>query len=671
MGDGADKLRCVGDGFVAIIRQQVAIGLSAMKPTSALVAPPISIKRMDLPPSSPQEEAEPPLDTEPATKPAVKILFGRYRVIEELGRGGMGRVVLAEDTVLGVEVAVKILPDAVASDANAVADLRKEVLRGRALTNPGIVRVHTLEQDASGVGIVMEYVEGETLSQIKARQFTGCFDCEDLLPWIEQLCPILDYAHRDARIVHRDLKPNNLLVTGPARGFPKGCIKVADFGLATTLSESVSRHSREGTASGTPPYMSPQQALGQRPTHLDDLYSLGVTIFDLLTGKPPFFRGDIAAQIRELVPPTMANRRIELGVCHQSPIPAAWEEAVAACLAKDPALRPQSAAELLDWLRGKRAVPEKKSEPEKKVSAPAWKWFVVAAAVAGVTLIVFLFMKVRPDGNADAGLPSSLIAELKRASATEPFVNSVGLKLAPVPITGGPSDAATSGATVLFATTETTEGLYQRFVAARPRPRPAPDFAQDSDHPAVNVSWEDAVAFCEWLTEIERAAGRLPDGARYRLPSDHEWSCAVGIGAQEDAAKTPKEKRGAITGVFPWGSAWPPPPRAGNYADASAKKAGVGTAHLEGFDDGFARTSPGETFPANALGLHGLGDNVSEWCDDWYDPAKKEERTLRGASWADADELYLLSSFRGAYNPTQRFTAYGFRCVLEVKAAGR
>lgn len=265
-----------------------------MKLTLATMLLPNSFEPMDEPPSSSQAGSESTvrgLETEPATKLAVTTLFGRYRVLRELGRGGMGRVVLAEDTVLGVEVAVKILPDAIAGDPDAVAGLRKEVLRGRALTHPGVVRVHTFEQDAGGAGIVMEFVEGETLWQRRARQFSGCFECEDILPWIEQICAILDYAHRDAQIVHRDLKPNNLLLSRATRDFPKGRIKVADFGLASTISESSSRHSREGTTSGTPPYMSPQQAMGEKPTHLDDIYSLGATIYDLLTGKPPFFRG--------------------------------------------------------------------------------------------------------------------------------------------------------------------------------------------------------------------------------------------------------------------------------------------------------------------------------------------------------------------------------------------
>lgn len=245
------------------------------------------------------------------------------------------------------------------------------------------------------------------------------------------------------------------------------------------------------------------------------------------------------------------------------------------------------------------------------------------------------------------------------------------MKFVTVPITGGATDSATTGTTLLFATTETTLSIYKQFVEATGRTWPATNFNQAPNHPAVNVSWDDAFAFCAWLTERERAAGRLPPEASHRLPSDHEWSCAIGIGEQETAVQSPKEKRAEIPSVFPWGKAWPPPPRSGNFADESAERGGVVTKFIEGYDDGFEHTNPVEAFTPNALGIFGLGDNVSEWCADWYDPDKQEDRTLRGASWVDNDERYLLSSFRGMSKPAQRFSAYGFRCVIELPATAR
>src|SRR4030095_5564992 len=251
------------------------------------------------------------------------LLFRRYRVIRELGRGGVGVVVLAHDTSLDIPVAVKILPELSAKDAEAIAGLRKEVLRGMALMHSGIVRTHNFESDESSAGIVMEYVEGETLTDLMLRQSGGCFDPQQILPWIEQLCAVLDYAHGEANIVHRDLKPRNVMVTS------SGKVKVADFGISAVLGDTLTRHSIEGAVTGTLSYMSPQQAEGKRPSPLDDIHALGATIYELLTGKPPFFRGNQAAVFHQLLnvsPPTIAERRDELEIVGRPPIPPNWEE---------------------------------------------------------------------------------------------------------------------------------------------------------------------------------------------------------------------------------------------------------------------------------------------------------------------------------------------------------
>jgi serine/threonine protein kinase len=292
-----------------------------------------------------EEDAQEAYPTEDGSN---QMLFRRYKVLRELGRGGMGVVVLAQDTALDIPVAVKLVPDIVVKDTESVTDLRKEVLRGMALLHTGIVRTHNFEKDEGGAAIIMEYVDGDNLSDLKMRQPGYCFDPEQILPWIEQLCSALDYAHGEARIVHRDLKPRNLILS------KSGKLKIADFGIAAIITDSVSRHSMEGNVSGTLSYMSPQQAEGKRPTILDDVHAVGATIYELLTGKPPFFRGSpvvIQTQVITMVPPSMAERREELEVTGHAPISAIWEETVAACLAKDPAMRPQSAMEVISRLK--------------------------------------------------------------------------------------------------------------------------------------------------------------------------------------------------------------------------------------------------------------------------------------------------------------------------------
>lgn len=277
--------------------------------------------------------------------------FGRYRPERELGRGGMGVVVLAHDDELNIPVALKLLPDSVSDDTEGITRFKSEVLRGMTLSHPGIVRVHTFERDEQHAGIVMEYVAGETLADAKARQESNCFDCHEIMPWLEQLCAALDYAHGEARVAHRDLKPRNIMLT------PEGRVKIADFGLASLLSESLTRVATSPNAVGTPPYMSPQQVLGKPATRVDDIYALGATIFDLLTGRPPFFRGDVFAQVLHEEPCSMTQRRQELGVTGKADIPRTWERAVAACLSKEPEARPKSGAALLAMLREVEVVP--------------------------------------------------------------------------------------------------------------------------------------------------------------------------------------------------------------------------------------------------------------------------------------------------------------------------
>jgi len=301
--------------------------------------------------SSTLTAAAPPPGTSPndGVPPLGALLFDRYRVLRELGRGGMGLVLLASDEELGHPVAVKIVPDLLVKDTEAVNDLKREVLRGMALSHPGIVRTHHFERDASGAAIVMEFVEGRNLSDIKTVQPDGCLNPAQILPWLEQLCAVLDYAHREAHLVHRDLKPRNILITDAGNR-----VKVADFGISALVTESLTRTAGEThSTSGTPSYMSPQQARGKKPSPLDDVYALGATLYDLLTGKPPFFRGHIITQVTDEIPPSMAERREEFCVLNRDPIPPAWEETVAACLHKDPTKRPQSAGEVL--LRLQRA----------------------------------------------------------------------------------------------------------------------------------------------------------------------------------------------------------------------------------------------------------------------------------------------------------------------------
>lgn len=274
-------------------------------------------------------------------------VFARYRLVREIGRGGMGVVWLARDERLERDVALKFLPDLLRGDPVALDDLREETNRSLELTHPNIVRIHDLAEEKGAAAIVMEYVEGQTLSDRRLAQPERVFGVDGIREWVGQLCTALEYAHGEKKVVHRDLKPANLMVDGEGR------LRVMDFGIAGTLTDSMSRLSAKPMpASGTLVYMSPQQAMGFPPTLADDVYSLGVTIYELLTGKPPFFRGNIQHQIETLEPPSMAERRTQLGIEGGETIPEPWEETVAACLAKTPGERPESVKAVWERLGG-------------------------------------------------------------------------------------------------------------------------------------------------------------------------------------------------------------------------------------------------------------------------------------------------------------------------------
>jgi serine/threonine protein kinase len=269
-------------------------------------------------------------------------VFERYTLVRQVGRGGMGVVWLARDGKLDLDVALKLLPESLWHDEVAVSDLRRETKRCMKLSHTNIVRVFDLVDDGSTAAIVMEYVEGRTLSRWRLEQDGRVLQVQDILNWLGQLEGALTYAHEEARIVHRDLKPANLMLTR------NGVLKVMDFGIASSLSESISRVSRGGqmaSAGGTLPYMSPQQVSGFPPSVADDVYSLGATLYELLTGKPPFFRGNLPHQIETIVPPSLVERRAELGVVGAGEISEVWERMVAACLEKDSRKRPLTVKE--------------------------------------------------------------------------------------------------------------------------------------------------------------------------------------------------------------------------------------------------------------------------------------------------------------------------------------
>ncbi len=225
--------------------------------------------------------------------------------------------------------------------------------------------------------------------------------------------------------------------------------------------------------------------------------------------------------------------------------------------------------------------------------------------------------------------------------------NSLGLKFVPV------GDVEFS----IWQTRVKDFEVFAKAVNLKSNSWKGPGFKQGPDHPVVNVSWQEAIAFCKWLTDKEHKEGTLPRNQFYRLPTDLEWSRAVGL--SDETGKTPEVRDMGVPDEYPWGKAWPPPAGAGNY---TGEETGSDVA-IRGYDDGFAWTSPVGSFPPNELGLFDMGGNVWQWCmDAWNDNSKA--KVLRGASWYNgALKLSLLSSCRVHAAPDSSTDNYGFRIV--------
>jgi len=237
-----------------------------------------------------------------------------------------------------------------------------------------------------------------------------------------------------------------------------------------------------------------------------------------------------------------------------------------------------------------------------------------------------------------------LAARLEKRLSPEPgqaWTNSLGMKFVPL-------------REIRFSVWETRVQDYEAFCRVSGRHYEPPDFQQTPAHPVVKVNYFDAMAFCKWLTEKERDENILEDRQFYRLPTDLEWSTAVGL--PEEGGATPEARDGKIRNEFPWGKQWPPPAGAGNY----------GTPPRRG------TTMPVGSFKLNALGIYDLGGNVWEWCLEGYkgNPAGagREWGVLRGGSWATSSRVEMQSSYRNVVDRNERDVIYGFRCVLGTQA---
>ena len=695
----------------------------------------------------------------------------RYELIEMLGPGGMGVVWKAHDLARQEPkpVALKFLPSILVHHEKEMKALLAEVDAGQNLRHDLIVATYGLEVEGPLAAIVLEFVAGETLKHKLEVHERGFFEPNEIESWLKDIITALTYLHEEKGVLHRDIKPANIIVDEAVKR-----ARLMDFGISQSIQETMGRHTQTGAAQGTSNTLAYTSAeslgLRHKPAKTDDIYSLGATVYDLLTGTPPFYQGTpeiIALHIKTEPVPSVMQRRAELvedgmNATVGATVPSPWQAMLDTCLAKDPAKRPQS-VKGLDW-RGASSEPstplkptapaQTKTPPPAKphlqkprrtlsqrlakplaamlvvallVGIPAYAWRVHAIALAEQARLDKAkheqeaedarVAKAKAEAEAarqrlaqaeerekekakeqqNATIPPAskptptppptptkaaedtvtltiqgkpktftVTGDPAKATKTLPYANKLGMLFVPIP-----------GSKLLFCLHETRVQDFAAFVKATGHDATkdmasegkddtwqSPGFPQTGDHCVCGVSAEDADAFCAWL------------GTGCRLPTDHEWSLAVGGLEAEDGSADPVDLNGRIKDVYPWGT-WPdpngPPPKgAGNYAGEEIKigQKSDGWTFTPGYKDGFPRTAPVCSFPPNANGLYDLGGNVWEWTSSTWEK-NDSQLVLRGGCWGDYDRKEMLSSNRFTNPPESRTIIFGFRCVVVVAREGQ
>lgn len=578
-----------------------------------------------------------------------------YRIGALAGSGGLGLVFRATREEDGMMVALKVLSSRWTSDIEQIARFEREAAMLASLSHPHIVRFIDSGKTENGDSfLITEFVEGVDL---RRKAMGRPLPPTETLKIFSQICLAVEHAH-GAGIVHRDLKPSNVLIA------LDGTVKVADFGIAKAPRQTLSDLSitKSNVAIGTPYYMAPE-CLRQlsNSTPQSDIYSLGVMLYELLTGSLPI--GSFIPASRK----TGLDQRID--------------SVISQALAEDPARRFSSVRVFRDAVK-------------RLTSRRRWRlWLAVTASVMGLGGLVAGSVHVQREQERIKSRPELVAAPLR------PYVNELGMKFIPLPEHN-----------VLFSLWETRIQDYEAFVRdendddftvvglaikehlspgpktinTKPGGKPPavgmriiglrgweeslgyawndPGWPTTPEHPACGISYDEAVAFCQWLTAKERASKRISANHTYRLPTSTEW---------QDAANRPSAttETGNKTAEFVWGDAWPPPRNAGNLTGREVSQPPwPGWSTLD-YEDGYPRTAPVGQFTPSALGFFDLEGNVKEWCAPLPGGDSTRYMPLRGAAWGVNAKREL---FRVAYlslaDPTEHHSLHGFRCVLEYPA---
>jgi serine/threonine protein kinase/formylglycine-generating enzyme required for sulfatase activity len=584
------------------------------------------------------------------------VLAERYRIITEIREGIGGRLYLAKDErATGRQpaaVAVKLLHPTIVSDFVLMNRVENEIGTIRGAADPHVLRYFNLEREVSAPFLVREWVHGFLLYDL-LRWRRACRIAE-VMKLLQPIAPTLDFI-ADHGLGLVDVSARKIFVCCPGDVDPAtfstiGQNSIKDWDRCEVKLNPLSlgpliQHNRQLRGNQTLIPSSRILSLSQAETGIRGVKAVRLfarLIYELLSGHPS--ADTEGTKYTPLSGLNEAGNRVLQRACTSSS--QAFKDCEDFWIALQESLEPVSGA-----TRTPYPEPERVVTPIGRIPPIVPEIAVKTPPPAPSRPLVVEQPSVVPIAASSVEPPRLDRHPIQTATKEKPWENSLGMRFVPV-------------ARVFFCIWDTRLQDYEQFVQHSDYPASdkwkEPGFKQGPDHPVVNVSWDDAIAFCNWLTTREQGLGLLPARMSYRLPTDLDWSGAVGLGTEP--GNTPEQKKGKIK-VYPWGLGWPPPPGSGNYCGEETKGGRSSWPVIAGYNDGYARTSPVGAFPPNRYGLHDMGGNVWQWCEDWSN-AGRYRRVLRGASWLNEHPDDLLLSHRRDDTPTSRRDNYGFRVVI-------